>query len=357
MKKIYTVIIASLFMLSFSNLISQSVLLYQDFEFFPSPYHSTIDSVAISPGNTTDTTWYTFDLDLIPDASGGNRPDAWFAIRPFSDADYTATGYIDNNGNADLNTVMGANSWNNLGEGTAGKEDNWIITPSVTLGANDTLFWKAAPRQTPRYLDGYEVLLSTTTNDVSAFTTVLFTAAEMTALGTDSTFATFQFAPSNAFIHGIDGTYVEYANDSIRLIGQLRPFFKSLSAYAGQKVFIAFHHNSHDDNLISIDDVIIGNKVNQVLNSTAELKNDGSFKLFPNPASDNVDLQYVLKASSAVSITVYDITGKVVYTENKGTQSTGLNSATINTSLFSKGYYTVAVQSASSRTVGKLIVK
>ena len=260
MKKHFLLIAAALLVVC-SGIKAQTITLKQDFEGYYNGFHSSIDSLAITPGNTIDTLWYTFDLDMIPDASLNSRPNAWYYSSPFASVDNVPTGYIGSFSIPDSNTVFCASSWNDNGETPAGLEDNWLVSPSVVVGVNDTLFWKSAPRQTPKYLDGYEVLISTTTNDPTSFTTVLFTAAEYTsALGTnDSSFSGYTFAPAGGFIHGFDGTYTadNFLADSSKLIGVLRPFSYSLSAYAGQTIFIAFHHNSHDDIEISVDDIMI----------------------------------------------------------------------------------------------------
>ncbi|MBL7887974.1 MAG: T9SS type A sorting domain-containing protein [Bacteroidia bacterium] len=353
MKKIYT-LIAGLFIAGVS--FAQDTILFEDFEL--TRFYDTllINDGNPPPANTVDANWYSYDADGIPDASGGSRPDGWFAVQPWALVDQYETVYGDVS-NPDTNTTIAANSWNNNGESAAGAEFNWLITPSVQLGAHDTLFWKSAPFQTPRYLDGYKVKISTTDNSDLSFNTTLFNAAEMTATGSDTTFSTFTFSGGTPtpFVHGQDGNYIEFASGANPVHnGELRPFSIPLDAYAGQKIFIAFLHDSHDDNLIELDDVMIRGNHAVGIN---ENKLDLGLNLFPNPATDNVQVNYELSAETTVTITVYDLTGKLVNTISKGNQAQGRHFAFINTAEMAKGFYTVTVQTTTGISTAKLIVK
>jgi hypothetical protein len=318
---------------------AQDTLIYESFnyQYF---YDNMIDDVVPPPGNSTDALWYSYDADGLSDGSGGSRPGGWFAITPFSPVDTLN------------NVALGSNSW------FTGPDysNNWLMSPSIVLEANDTLFWKSAPRQTPRYLDGYSVLISTTTNDDLAFSTTLFDAAEMTSLGSDTTFSTFGFTPG--FIHGQDGTYIDIAGTGTNPAhkGQLRPFAISLAAYAGQNVFIAFHHYSFDDNLISIDDFMIrGNNTPAGITNVA--KGDIGLSVFPNPASDNAQVNYTLANETNVTVNVYDVAGKLVASDNKGSQTAGRHFSAINTAAMANGFYTVSIKTNNGISTTKLIVK
>jgi len=59
--------------------------------------------------------------------------------------------------------------------------DDWLITPRVTVGSNDSLsFWYRA--YSTSFPESLEVRLSTTTNDISAFTTLLWAGSQLTNL-------------------------------------------------------------------------------------------------------------------------------------------------------------------------------
>src|SRR4051812_20608942 len=188
MKKIYLFIASVLFVASHSN--AQNVLLNQDFNDLG--WDTTaIHFLGVDPstlGNATDTAWYSYDGDGYTDGhSSGTWGGAWLVSRPFAYADTSTAGGAPN-------YAMVGDSW----FAPAGIASNYLITPSVMLGAHDTLFWKSASYQTPRYLDGYEVLISTSDNSDISFSTLpaLFTAAEMINInGTnDSVFSGYDFS-------------------------------------------------------------------------------------------------------------------------------------------------------------------
>ncbi|MCX6297162.1 MAG: T9SS type A sorting domain-containing protein [Bacteroidetes bacterium] len=361
MKKIY--FLFATFLLTGSLLKAQDTLLFEDFELTNFYNNILIDCNATfttPPAIAADTNWYSMDSDGTPDGStAGTRPDGWFATMAFSTVDQYTTIY----GTIpapDTNTVICANSWTN----TPTPEANWLITRSIQLGLADTLFWKSAPYQTPRYMDGYQVLISTTTNadNTSAFSTVLFNAAEMTALGSDSTYSTYTFAATGAggptpFVHGLDGNNIDWASTTAPIShrGQLRQFSVPLDAYANANVFIAFLDNTTDDNLLEIDDVMIRGKLSTI--GIKENVNDLALNLFPNPASDNVQVSYTLTAETTVTINLYDVTGKLVASDSKGAQDQGRHFAHINTSDLAKGFYTVKVATGFGQSTSKLIVR
>ncbi len=107
-------------------------------------------------------------------------------------------------------------SWN----GSAYHVNNWLVTPPVDLGGT-LKFWV---RTNAGYPDSYEVLLSTSGNATTDFTTTLQAMAP---------------APSN---------------------GQWNEVIIDLGAFAGQKGYIAIHHEDYDMNYLFIDDFGIYNE-------------------------------------------------------------------------------------------------
>ncbi len=113
------------------------------------------------------------------------------------------------------NYVASSWSWKNS---TAMQANAWLISPKFVLPNTTeglTLTWWEATNSS--YPDGYSVVLSTTTNDTAAFTTVVYPYATATGDWT---------------IRNID-----------------------LSAYAGQSIYLAFHHADYDKNYLLIDDI------------------------------------------------------------------------------------------------------
>lgn len=83
---------------------------------------------------------------------------------------------------------------------------------------------------------------------------------------------------------------------------------------------------------------------------------DANINLFPNPASDMTYASIDLKQSEEVSMTITDVTGKVVAQRNYG-ELNGANMLPINTTEFAKGIYMVEIRTGSTVTTTKLIVQ
>jgi hypothetical protein len=346
MKKI--LLISSICLTTFASKaqVGTDTLLYNDFNTDPFAYMQ----IMIPLGVPTDTTWYTFDIDGQPDGSNTARPGEWFWSVAYSDNDTV--------GNAG---VMGSSSWTNSSVYT----ENILVTPSIYIGdTNAVLHWESAPRQTPRYLDGYQVLLAVGNNDPSAFTDTLFVASEYTSLDNSNfpaNFGSYTFTPGptsnplSPFVHGMDSTYTEFdsASDSSRLIGRLRPFSVSLAAYSGQNVYVMFHHYCIDDNLIEVDNVLVtGTDFTGVQENNTGI----SFSTYPNPADDQVNIRFNLPVSSNVTLNIYDISGKLIRSENKGTLS-GEQKLLLDVSQLNAGMYRIELITNSGTSNSKIIVR
>ena len=96
--------------------------------------------------------------------------------------------------------------------------DAWLISPKFVLpNTTDSLTFAWWEITSSGYPDHYSVVLSTTTNDTAAFTTVVYPYS------------------------------VAAGNWTMKTV--------NLSAYAGQSVYLAFHHVDYDANYLLIDDI------------------------------------------------------------------------------------------------------
>ncbi|MEM0995899.1 MAG: choice-of-anchor J domain-containing protein [Bacteroidota bacterium] len=116
------------------------------------------------------------------------------------------------------NTVMVSPSWYQ----TTGVSDDWLITPQIALGSNSCFSWTARS-QDPFFEEAYEIRISTTNPDT----------------------ASLQVDSALVIVTQEDG------NNTIRSV--------NLSAYAGQNVYLAFHHTSDDKFVLVLDDVKVSN--------------------------------------------------------------------------------------------------
>lgn len=81
------------------------------------------------------------------------------------------------------------------------------------------------------------------------------------------------------------------------------------------------------------------------------------FQSFPNPASDNARIQYSLERNADVAFEVRDLTGKLVYAEDRGTQPAGYHSLTLDVSAWAAGMYTYTLSVDGARDTKRLSVQ
>ncbi|KMQ63921.1 hypothetical protein ACM40_03885 [Chryseobacterium sp. BLS98] len=82
------------------------------------------------------------------------------------------------------------------------------------------------------------------------------------------------------------------------------------------------------------------------------------FTLFPNPAKEEVNIRFFLQSESAIKISVYDASGKLISTDQSSTKfPKGEFIKTIDTRSFSQGIYMVSIETAEYKETKKLIIK
>lgn len=266
--------------------------------------------------------YLNFDIDGIGDGSGSSpeRPDEWFLAFGFADVD-------------SANTVMASNSWL---QGEVDGAENWLITPRIHIQDDQAmLYWKSAPFQLPRYLDGYQVLVSKESNIETDFLDTLAVFAEFDGNLT----VNFEDTSTYVFTPGTMHTELDYDSaDVTRHTGVLQQWSASLADYEGENIFIAFRHRSDDDNLISIDDLLVLGTGTVGIDEADEV---AEFSLYPNPISSSEDLmvEYQLTANSPVSYSVQSIDGKEVLRNNGHLQLAGQHSIKVNLKGVKPGAY------------------
>ncbi len=80
-------------------------------------------------------------------------------------------------------------------------------------------------------------------------------------------------------------------------------------------------------------------------------------QVYPNPATDKVTLSYTLTQSGDVNITIMDVMGRVVMSENQGKKEAGFAYRTnINTSNMSNGTYFYTVEVNGAKSTNKIVI-
>lgn len=80
-------------------------------------------------------------------------------------------------------------------------------------------------------------------------------------------------------------------------------------------------------------------------------------KLYPNPASDRVQVELNLRAASNVAVRIFDVNGKQVLNNNLGYCAEGTVTHTFNCAGLSRGLYLVHVTTAQGSTASKLVIR
>ncbi len=152
-------------------------------------------------------TWTIIDNDGLSVSTHPN-------VSQFTDAWIGADDLFTNPGD----TVAMSTSWYD----PPGQSDDWLITPGITLTANNILSWDEMAED-PNFPDGYEVRISTTTPTIAEF------------LG-------------NAPLYSVAAAPTTWTNQSINL---------DIAGYSNQTVYIAWRNNSTDEYILKIDDISI----------------------------------------------------------------------------------------------------
>lgn len=344
-----------LLLTAFGASAQNDTLLYENFntifDAVPTDFGEADGVTAVPSGS--DTIWVNLDADGI--AVGGNSPSQlWY----WDSLDF----WGDNLG------VMKSQSWL---AGFSPDNRNWLILPALQIvDATANLSWAAAPYQGPRYMDGYTILVSTTDNDATVaphpFVDTIFHAAEMeTITGSSSSLLIGDYGFSSGYIHAnsyTDSIYFIYpgqdtvdftAAESFNL-GLLEPHTVSLAAYAGETIYIAFLHDSEDDNLLEIDDILVTGTLPVV--NTKKISEELGIAIFPNPTRDYINLNYEVLENTEISAQIYDMQGRLMQVYNNLSSNAGEHQHRLNVSNFAAGNYTIVI-TAEGQRLSKMFVK
>ena len=89
----------------------------------------------------------------------------------------------------------------------------------------------------------------------------------------------------------------------------------------------------------------------------AELNNKPQLNLYPNPANDQLTLDYTLTSSSSVSIRLFDLQGReVAELVSEKNKAAGKYSTSMDTKKYNPGVYFVTIANASGVTTQKVVI-
>ena len=87
-----------------------------------------------------------------------------------------------------------------------------------------------------------------------------------------------------------------------------------------------------------------------------ELNNNLIFYMFPNPATENVSLYFSSTKTENLTVEIFDVSGKKVFTKNVNSVAGIQQTETINTVNFGKGIYTISLKGNTTLKTEKLIL-
>ena len=96
-----------------------------------------------------------------------------------------------------------------------------------------------------------------------------------------------------------------------------------------------------------VDDIML---VNTTAVGVDELTNRSSFTVFPNPATDVMNIQFTTNSSDQFGFVLYNLVGEKVMSENWGTLPTGQQTYTLNMNSIATGMYMLELTSSIGST-------
>jgi len=192
--------------------------------------------------------------------------------------------------------------------------DNWVISPAIDLtnvSGTITLSWKVRVAAASWSLENYSVYAA----NINLI---------MDLVTSPTTF-------TEVYPGGTTGNWLDRTLD--------------LSSFAGQIVYVAFrHHDCSDQDFLAIDDIVVTAGDVSVDSHLAS-----SFSIYPNPATDVINISNGVDAIENVKIT--DLNGRVVKEI-----TLGIDQSQINISDLAEGVYVLNATS-NGKTITEKIVK
>lgn len=320
--------------------------------------HFTIDpTFNMLPFPTGDDAfWVNYDVDERPTicAEIGQPPvpGNWFWESDLGDTTatgtnycYTSCSYVDGN----------AANPNNI---------NWLILPRVEIpDSSYFLSWRSSSILGPAYVDGYKALISTGSNAPFDFqySDTLFTAAEMIGDPTDITLDPADYNYTPGYIHANTYTNEDYyfltlgdngGGGTVEYLhGKLEPHSVSLAAFTNKNIYIAFVHDSKQDFLLQIDDIVVSNSPTS---GTGEPNLISLFQSYPNPIAGELFLQWTLQRPADSELTITDARGSAVHRQHFGRFDE--SRCRISSSAWPAGLY-VATLCSEGHVVSRKLIK
>lgn len=241
---------------------------------------------------------------------------------------------------------------------TFGEGDN--ANPNVIAFNNATSSFEGVAKSLPdSRIPAYSSMIEYTTGEVYVGTEEgVFVASESSFNGTPAweVYGQFKGVPVTAIHQQIDTLQSVGITTHNGINADLNVFAKTKFPYAmyfgtyGRGIFMDMkyvtdtNNNVIDSNLLAIPEVVAA-------------PGKASVSIYPNPASSQATVDINLSENANTMVRVFDMSGKVVFTENLGRIDAGNHRTQINCQKLRKGIYIVNVVSGKSTATSKLVVR
>lgn len=108
---------------------------------------------------------------------------------------------------------------------------------------------------------------------------------------------------------------------------------------------------------IYVDKTYVKDFENEIGINAPVAENINDVRIYPNPAASYANIEMEIANATNVSIRIFDMSGKVVYTKSLDNLTEGIYTETINCQNMQKGVYLINVLTESQMMTSKLIVK
>ena len=125
-------------------------------------------------------------------------------------------------------------------------------------------------------------------------------------------------------------------------------------AFYGPNFRFKFEFLSDNGNNLYIDDINLSTTMVGIEDAHETVDN---FELYPNPARGQTTLEFSLQSHHHLEISVIDISGRQVFSENLGQKSPGEHRHTIHTYSLESGIYLVRLMADGESTIRKLFIE
>jgi hypothetical protein len=309
-------LLLSAFFLGCLSTNAQTTLFQDDFESYD-------DFLITGFGN-----WSTLDLDGRPTYTGGTEddaawdnagdPQAWMIFNPTTALVSNATegaGTPPSEENRIFDPHSGekyAASWAAVPNGPQPANNDWLISPPITLGSEGNILsvW---------------VRSMSDTYGLEEFSIGVF-------VGSGEPVSGDEFEPTS--VDGVEAIYDDWEEKVV-----------DLDAYSGQTIRIGIRNQGADHYMLMVDDFTVTTTGLGVKENLAS-----KFSAYPNPANNTVNVSNNYNIT-LTSVNITDINGRIVKTINVN----NLSEVQMNVSELNTGVYFMNIDTDSGKVVKKFI--